>query len=108
MAIHGNNYDYSNYGWNFKMVTFFNEKIRYFIQIINEFKVNVQGVVPNFIFTQYMQVTNPMHHASKTVVVAYINTMKTTFDLHFEIYQAVKQHTNKHGNKEKLSIINCL
>jgi len=59
MAIHGNNYDYSNYGWNFKMVTFFNEKIRYFIQIINEFKVNVQGVVPNFIFTQYMQVTIP-------------------------------------------------
>ena len=65
MAIHGNNYDYSNYGWNFKMVTFFNEKIRYFKQIIKEFKVNVQGVIPNFIFTQYMQVTDPMHHASK-------------------------------------------
>ena len=55
-----------------------------------------------------MQVTNPMHHASKTVVVAYINTMKTTFDLHFDIYQAVKQHTNKHGSNEKLSIINYL
>ena len=34
--------------------------------------------------------------------------MKTTFDLHFDIYQAVMQHTNKHGNKEKLSIINYL
>ena len=108
MAIHGNNYDYSNYGWNFKMVTFFNEKIRYFIQIINEFKVNVQGVVPNFIFTQYMQVTIPCIMPQKTVVVAYINTMKTTFDFHFDIYQAVMQHTNKHGNKEKLSIINYL
>ena len=27
-----------------------------------------------------------------TVVVAQINTMKTTFDSNFDLYQAVKQH----------------
>ena len=27
-----------------------------------------------------------------TVVVAYIYTMKTTFDFNFDLYQAVKQH----------------
>ena len=40
-----------------------------------------------------------------TVVGDYINIMKTTFDLDFNLYQAFKQHaTQKHGNKEKLSI----
>ena len=35
----------------------------------------------------------------------YINTMKTTFDLNFDLYQAFKQHGyTKNGNKEKLSI----
>ena len=40
------------------------------------------------------------------VVGDYINTMKTTFDFIFDLYQAFKQHaeTHKHGNKEKLSI----
>ena len=36
----------------------------------------------------------------------YINIIKTTFDLKFDLYQAFKQHEyTKHGNKEKLSII---
>ena len=40
-----------------------------------------------------------------TVVCDYINIMKTTFDLNFDLYQAFKQHQyKKHGNKEKLSI----
>ena len=38
------------------------------------------------------------------VIVAYINTMKTTFDFNFDLYQANKQDTRIHGNKEKLSI----
>ena len=29
---------------------------------------------------------------TSTVVGDYINTMKTTFDLNFDVYQAVKQH----------------
>ena len=34
----------------------------------------------------------------------YINTIKTTFDLNFDLYQAFKQHRyTKNGNKEKLS-----
>ena len=36
----------------------------------------------------------------RTVVGGYINTIKTNFDLNFDLYQAVKQH----GNTEKLSI----
>ena len=36
---------------------------------------------------------------SFTVVVVYINIMKTTFDLNFDSDQAFKQHTHKHGNK---------
>ena len=37
----------------------------------------------------------------------YINIMKTTFDLNFELYKAVKQCTDtyKHRSQEKLSII---
>ena len=36
----------------------------------------------------------------------YINIMKTTFDLNFELYKAVKQCTDtyKHRSQEKLSI----
>ena len=38
------------------------------------------------------------------VVVDYINTMKTTFDFKFDLYQTFKQHEcTKNGNKEKLS-----
>jgi len=29
---------------------------------------------------------------SNTVVIAYINTTKTTFDFNFDLYQALKQH----------------
>ena len=29
---------------------------------------------------------------SNTVVVAYINTTKTTFDFNFDLYKALKQH----------------
>ena len=36
---------------------------------------------------------------SSTVVVVYINIMKTTFDLNFDSDQAFKQHTHKQGNK---------
>ena len=40
-----------------------------------------------------------------TVVGNYINTMRTTFDFNFDLYQAFKQHGyTKHGNKENLSI----
>ena len=39
------------------------------------------------------------------VVGYYINKMKTTFDFNLDLYQAFKQHeTQKHTNKEKLSI----
>ena len=42
---------------------------------------------------------------SNTVVGDYINTMKTTFDFNFDLYQAFTQHRyTKNGNKEKLSI----
>ena len=42
---------------------------------------------------------------SDTVVGVYINKMKTTFDFNLDLYQAFKQHeTQKHRNKEKLSI----
>ena len=36
----------------------------------------------------------------------YINKMKTTFGFNFDLNQAFKQHeyTQKHGNKEKLSL----
>ena len=38
-----------------------------------------------------------------TVVGDYISIMKTTFDLIFDLYQAVKQQdTQKYGKKEKL------
>ena len=34
-----------------------------------------------------------------------VNTMKTTFDFNFDLYQAFKRmDTHKHGHKEKLSI----
>ena len=40
-----------------------------------------------------------------TVVGDNINIMKTTFDLNFDFYQALKSmDTQKYGNKEKLSI----
>ena len=41
-----------------------------------------------------------------TVVFVDINTIKKTFDFNLDFYQAFRQHgyTNKHGNKEKLSI----
>ena len=40
-----------------------------------------------------------------TVVVLYINTMKTTFYLNFDFYQVIKQQRHhSHLNKEKLSI----
>jgi len=41
------------------------------------------------------------------VVGDHINTMKTTFDLNFDLYQAVKQHGYIHINiwsQEKLTI----
>ena len=41
-----------------------------------------------------------------TVVGDYINTMKTTFDLNFDLYQAFTVYTSqirKNGNKEILS-----
>ena len=36
----------------------------------------------------------------------YINTMKTTFDFNFDLYQVVKKHveTHKHRNKENMSV----
>ena len=86
------------------MVTFLNEKIRYIIQIITKFKVNVQGVVPNFkqrlpnfIFTQYLQVTDPMHHASKNNrrrLYQYNTIQYNTvhYNTNFDIYPALKQH----------------
>ena len=40
-----------------------------------------------------------------TVVGDKINIMKTTFELNFDFYQALKSmDTQKYGNKEKLSI----
>ena len=41
-----------------------------------------------------------------TVGGDYINTMKTTFDIYFILYQAVKQHwyTHKYVSQDKLSI----
>ena len=39
------------------------------------------------------------------MVGEYINTMKTTFDFNFDLYQAFKQHERTYsGNKEMLSI----
>ena len=35
-----------------------------------------------------------------TVVVDYINTMKTTFDFNFDLHKAVKQHGYTHINIE--------
>ena len=44
-----------------------------------------------------------------TVVGDNINIMKTTFELNFDFYQALKQHfTHKHGNKEKLHYIDII
>ena len=45
-----------------------------------------------------------------TIVVRdYINTVKTTLDFNFDLYQAIKQHgytiTLKHKSQEKLQII---
>jgi len=39
-----------------------------------------------------------------TVVVAYIYTMKTTFDFNFDLYQAGSMNTHKHRSQEKQSI----
>ena len=40
-----------------------------------------------------------------TVVCDYTNTMKTTLDINFYLYQAIKQiYTQKHRSKKKLSI----
>ena len=43
-----------------------------------------------------------IYHTYYTVVVAYINTMKTTFDLNIKFILSID--TRKHGIKEKLSI----
>ena len=42
-----------------------------------------------------------------TVEGDYINIIKTTSDVNFDLFQALKQHgkhTQKYGNKEKMSI----
>ena len=44
---------------------------------------------------------------NNTVVGGYIIIIKTPLDFNFDLYQAFEQHgldTQKHGNKEKLSI----
>jgi len=41
-----------------------------------------------------------------TVVSVYINTMKTTFDLNFGLYQAVKQHMDIHQNRSHGESVN--
>ena len=41
----------------------------------------------------------------KTVVGDYINTMKTTFDFNFVLYQAFKQH--EYTNRMQRETVNC-
>ena len=36
-----------------------------------------------------------IYRNNDTVVVTYINTMKTNFDFNFDLYQTVKQHRYK-------------
>ena len=38
------------------------------------------------------------------MVSDFINIMKTTLDLNYYSYQVFKQHSQKHGNKENMSI----
>ena len=49
-------------------------------------------------YSQYIYQVNRLQRT--TVVVAYINTMKTTFDFNFDLYQAFKQqHINMETKK---------
>ena len=46
-----------------------------------------------------------IHLMLHTMVDDIVNTMKTTFEFNFDLYQAFKRmDTHKHGHKEKLSI----
>ena len=65
--------------------------------------VYLAEVEERFIFRKYWIILHIIQNIflQNYLLVIYINTIKTTFDLNFDVYQAFEQHKN--GNKEKCS-----
>ena len=77
------------------------------IGLINDIVLLDDDIIKSSLKIKTLKLENFWISSRQTTVVGdNINTMKTTFDLNFDLYKAVKQlDTYKHRSQEKLSIL---